>query len=285
MMETGTLALGCNTVGLGPVDVAKALRLLCADERARYDRLGFAEDRRDYVAAHALLRIALGRVTDTAPEELRFDTTALGKPFLIPSRRERPPSLFSLAHSRGYVACVIGLQGPLGVDVEPVARNIRAMEIARRVLSDEESSALEHCRDDERAARFCELWTLKEAFAKARGDGLTFPMRLPALDIVAGCLHVRCPPDWSFVLVDLQGTHKLAVATYRAPRAHVREVDALSLTRGTLEQRADPLPVRSWTSESLSRYAICHSPARFAATPASGITGNPRPLPRARYAR
>jgi phosphopantetheinyl transferase len=262
MMAASALALCCNTRALTPADVAIALRLLSANERARHDELGFPEDRRDYVAAHALLRSVLGSWLDTAPDQLRLGTTTLGKPFLSPSRRDLPTPSFSLAHSRDFVACVVGPGAPLGVDVEPVTRSVRAMEVARLVFSGGESSMLERCTEDERASLFCEVWTLREAFAKGCGVGLTSPMRLPAIEIVAGCLRVGCPPHWSFALADLQGTHKLAVASFGGTRVLVAEADAFAVATGVLEARADPPPVRSWSGDSGVPHAPCHNPRR-----------------------
>jgi 4'-phosphopantetheinyl transferase len=235
-MHSGALALWCNTRALASAHVAAALRLLSHEERARCDRFGFAEDRRDYVAAHALLRIALGARTNTAPDRVRFGTTALGKPFVIPASAELPAPSFSLAHSRGFVACVISAGDAVGIDVEPVPHDIHEIDVARWVFSDDEASALERCAGDELAARFCELWTLKEAFAKASGIGVTEPMRLPSVDIERGYVRVRGPRDWSFVQADLEGTHKLAIARNRRGRVPLGFVNSSRLlTLGRLE--------------------------------------------------
>src|SRR5437660_9354414 len=60
----------------------RLLELLSEDEWARADRFRFDQDRRRYIAAHGLLRILLGRYSDTPPRELKFQIAEHGKPFL-----------------------------------------------------------------------------------------------------------------------------------------------------------------------------------------------------------
>jgi 4'-phosphopantetheinyl transferase len=63
--------------------------------------------------------------------------------------------------------------GTLGLDIERADRSLAVMEIANRHFSEKEAAWLRHCSDETRAVRFTELWTLKEAFLKATGVGLS----------------------------------------------------------------------------------------------------------------
>jgi 4'-phosphopantetheinyl transferase len=150
-------------------EVAEARAQLSPDERARCDRFLFERDRRDFAAAHALLRGAL-RLHGGFPQDCwQFGSDAEGKPFLLGQSKLE----FNIAHTRGLVACALSLEGAIGVDVEPVdiARNTE--EIAERYFAESEILALKACAHGlERQTRFTELWTLKEAYVKALGMGL-----------------------------------------------------------------------------------------------------------------
>jgi 4'-phosphopantetheinyl transferase len=234
-----------DTRALDETQIDALAKLLSRAEIERRDRLLRPHDRRDYTAAHGLLRVTLAAILDKAPEELTFASAKNGKPFLVPANGEAPPS-FSLAHSRGLVACAIVPEGSVGIDVEPVDDSVDTAGIATRYFSADESAALQRYPAHERASRFCELWTLKEAFLKAVGTGLA--SRLDCVSFHVDGSHVRMtqhPPltkaRWAFVLMNVCETHKLAVAiddTDRRPRVRVMKVDlhqSLPSRQGLLE--------------------------------------------------
>jgi len=229
----------CQTQALDVNRVSAALSLLSEDERQRQHCFGFPEDRRDYVAAHVLARLAIAARTGSALDGLQFGATAHGKPFLIPaSPGERVPS-FNITHTRGLVACVVA-GGSAGVDAERVDRSIRGVEIAQRWFSRDEGEALERCAGDVRAMRFYELWTLKEAFAKARGVGLAGSLKNPSFALGEDGLSARGERAWSFFLVDTGLAFRVGVAL--RPRAELSAygVEPFALANGLLET----LPMR-----------------------------------------
>jgi 4'-phosphopantetheinyl transferase len=151
---------------------AGALQLLDSGERARAERLVFERDRRRFIAAHAWLRVALGRCVDRPPESLQFATGTRGKPRLVHSAIDLR---FNLSHAgeRALLAITIGLE--VGVDIEE-ERPIDVMDLARRFFSSPESDALEALPRAEQVPAFFRCWTRKEAFIKALGDGFSFPL-------------------------------------------------------------------------------------------------------------
>jgi 4'-phosphopantetheinyl transferase len=160
-------------------DVEAALTSLSPDERERYARFHFDRDRRDYGAAHALLRTALTECDgERQPETWRFVASDRGKPQLAP---ETPaPFAFNLSHTRGCVAVAIaglGSQGGragcgVGVDVEALGRDPDVDGIADRYFAPDEVAWLRQAGGDPRRERFFRLWTLKEACLKATGEGI-----------------------------------------------------------------------------------------------------------------
>ena len=212
----------CDTRSINVTQYRSLASLLSPDERMRADALWRADDRRDYAAAHALLRRALALITRQAPERLAFEKDDSGKPFLTKSRHVPAPPHFSLSHSHDLVGCVISRTCVVGIDVEITSHAIDAQRLATRYFTVDEAAALGRCAADERLPRFCELWTLKEALLKAAGIGPD-----TAIDSVSFRVDeqqvslTRTPPgmatDWAFVLRRVGRTHVLAVAA--GPRA------------------------------------------------------------------
>jgi 4'-phosphopantetheinyl transferase len=94
------------------------MEILDHDELQRVNSFRFARDRGRYVVAHVNLRRILGAYLGRPPEGLRFRTNRFGKPELAD---EDPSSLrFSLSHSHSIAVLALGLEHPIGVDVEDV---------------------------------------------------------------------------------------------------------------------------------------------------------------------
>ena len=161
------------TEGLDSAAVELAEQHLSIEERGRRDQLHFEADRRDFTIAHDLLRRALSQYADVRPKDWRFATNDYGKPFIKSADPQLRALSFSLSHTKGCVACAITSGTSIGVDVETIDRSQLIQRVADRFFSKRETSWLRRCSDDLRSARFIELWTLKEAFLKAIGVGLS----------------------------------------------------------------------------------------------------------------
>ncbi len=206
----------CRTAAIDEPDYRAFAGMLSIEERARADALGRADDRRDYVVAHAMLRRALAFGTGSTPEQLVFERGAHGKPLLVQTGTASPRH-FSLTHSAGLVACAISSAHAIGIDAEAIDRATDVIRIATRYFTMEEAQAVLRSSAGDRAARFFELWTLKEALLKAAGIG-------PAttVDCVSFCVDdgrvqlVSAPREigtaWTLAVMDIDGSHKLATA-------------------------------------------------------------------------
>ena len=150
-----------------PRELAGLGQLLSPDERERAARFRFARDRDRYVAGRGLLRIVLGRYVDHPAATLAFDYGEFDKPHL------RGGGLhFNLSHSGAVALLAVTRVAEVGVDVElePVRFDYEAL--AGRFFSPAEVAALSRVAPAQRARSFLLCWTRKEAFIKARGDGL-----------------------------------------------------------------------------------------------------------------
>jgi len=152
-----------------------SLRLLLAeDEVARADRFHFARDRNHYTVARGLLRKLIGGYLGIAAADVRFTYAEKGKPSLAGSRSSLLS--FNLAHSHGKAIYAFSRGRDLGVDVEFIREDLADEEISERFFSRSEVRALQTVPAELRKQAFFNCWTRKEAYIKARGDGLSMPL-------------------------------------------------------------------------------------------------------------
>jgi 4'-phosphopantetheinyl transferase len=133
------------------------------------ERFRLPMDRRMYGASHAMVRKVLSRYVDAPPESLRFSRGGQGKPALIgtPNCVE-----FNLTHTRGLAVLAVSLSRAVGIDAERGDRSINEA-LAERIFSDTERRDLSELPAAARARAMVRLWTLKEAYVKALGVGLS----------------------------------------------------------------------------------------------------------------
>src|SRR5262245_39263963 len=146
---------------------------LAADERDKMQRFRREKDRRRYLVGRGLLRSLLGRYLDVSAQALRFETTAAGKPHLASGQKQLQ---FNLAHSGEYVLFAIADGRAVGVDVEEINDDLDAREIAAHFFSPDEQRELEALTGRLKIEGFFACWTRKEAYVKARGEGLSLPL-------------------------------------------------------------------------------------------------------------
>src|SRR6185312_2965413 len=189
--------------------------LLSEEERARWQRCRPERSRREYLATHALARTALSYYRPVAPRDWRFVTNAYGKPAPTPDCGLR----FNLSNSTGLAVCLV-VDAPLevGVDVEARQRADEIAEVEYKVFSAAELAQLDALPGTEQPDRYLSLWTLKEAYIKARGMGMALPLREISFlfdDAGAARLEVAEGVDedaarWRFRQLDYAG-HRIAV--------------------------------------------------------------------------
>ncbi|MDQ1725636.1 MAG: 4-phosphopantetheinyl transferase, partial [Frankiaceae bacterium] len=147
------------------------LQVLSEAERALALRLAGDDHRRDFIHSHALLRRALSACAPDVPAAAwDFTTTDSGRPEVA---GPFPHLSFSLSHTDGVVACVVAADAACGIDVE--AHSAGTTVASRRVLTEPEHALLRQAAPAEASVLYARLWTLKEAYAKARGLGLLLP--------------------------------------------------------------------------------------------------------------
>lgn len=153
--------------------------LLSADESERASRFHFERDRRRYTVGHGIVRQILSRYVGLPPAALTFQQEPYGKPSLTHSSLA-----FNLSHSQEVLLLAVSLTRMVGVDVEFMRPMRDLFGIARTAFSDVERRALVAVPEADRVTAFFQIWTRKEAFIKAVGKGLSYP--LDAFDVNLG---------------------------------------------------------------------------------------------------
>ncbi len=157
-----------------PSEVERLRDSLAPDERERADRLRVPLVRTRFVTGRAVLRDILGRLTGCPASELQFGYGEKGKPYLLPQSPQTPR--FNLSHSHGLAVYGVSLDREIGIDLEMIREDRDHEKLARRFFSPRETAALMSVPESQRLQAFFDCWTRKEAYLKARGQGLAMPL-------------------------------------------------------------------------------------------------------------
>ena len=198
------------------------------DERERADSFKDMDARADFLIGRGMARTMLSEVTGVPHTEWRFMEGAHGRPEIA---SPDTPYHFNLAHSRGAVVCIVARDLEIGVDVECFERPAASQDVARRVCSPDELEDVNAATPEERQERFLVYWTLKEAYLKARGLGISVHLADVAFSLASG-QPVFTPRGsladvdtrWTFRLAQPSGRHLVAVAvdTRSDPAPNIR---------------------------------------------------------------
>ena len=159
-----------------PVPFDELWATLDAEERERAARFRFEVHRRRFTAGRGLLRRFLGRLTGSEPQALVFGYGAKGKPHLVRPREGLAGELrFNLSHSANGALFAVARGRELGVDLEALRPMDDAEALVERFFHPAECRTFAALAPESRLTAFFSGWTRKEAYLKARGDGLSLP--------------------------------------------------------------------------------------------------------------
>ncbi len=192
--------------------------LLSSEERAQQERFYFAKHRHQYLITRAVLRNLLSRYEPlVTPFAWRFETNKYGKPRIHHSIHS--PVRFNISHCEKLIAIAICKVGNIGVDVEYVDRDDKVLDVAKSYFSPKEVKCLSRLPRNKKVERFFDLWTLKEAYIKACGMGLSIPLDHFSFDIDGKNISIEFVPErndnpglWQFWQETPGTQHKLSLA-------------------------------------------------------------------------
>ena len=199
--------------------------ILSEDEQKKYESFYFEDHRNQYLVSHALLRTSLSNYVNIPPENWIFSYNSYGRPQI--SKPQRAPELrFNLSRTRGITVCLISSAIEAGIDIESKKSLNDPKLLYKHVLSPSEISSLQRVSAQTLKKRFLIYWTLKEAYIKAIGTGLSFPLTKISFKLNPhGCAHISFdtnqkdnPLEWQFAYFSPTPEHILALALRKKKR-------------------------------------------------------------------
>jgi 4'-phosphopantetheinyl transferase len=147
----------------------------CLDnrDRERAARFRFPEDRARFVLGRGLLRKCLGHYLQQTPETIELATTDRGRPVLPHDETVQ----FSISHTHDLAAIALTAGARIGIDLEYVQPRLNLPELAKRIFSEEDLQTFQALPGHEASAAFFRAWTRKEAYLKARSEGIAEGLR------------------------------------------------------------------------------------------------------------
>ena len=179
----GEVRVWLTSLDPGAAVVDRLVARLSPDERERAARFHFRRDAMRWIVARATLREVLGGCLETEPGAIALTYGAKGKPSLAAA----PVDLqFSVSHSADLAVYAVGIGAPVGVDIERL-REVDDLEaIAERTFSRRECTVLRGLGVGLRPGGFFNCWTRKEAYIKALGEGLSYPLQRFSVSLAPG---------------------------------------------------------------------------------------------------
>lgn len=187
------------------------------DERKRAERFRFDRHRERFIVQRGRLREILSGYSNGLPNAIRFCKGPGGKPAV---NGVNPEIRFNLSHCGGHALYAVACGREVGVDVEVVRPKPKAAALVDRFFSVNEKAAFQRFQPHEEAAAFFAGWTRKEAYVKAVGKGLRFPLDQFDVSLKPGdqnaLLRVEGAPEeakrWSLRDIDLGPGFRAALA-------------------------------------------------------------------------
>jgi len=158
-----------------PARTGSEILTLSPDEIARANRFHFEKDRIHFTRCRSALRDLLAGYLAIPAADIRFEYLTSGKPQL--AAEQNPSALqFNVSHSANMALIAVGSEHRLGVDIEKIRGDVDTTALAERFFSLRERAGLQALPEHLRVPGFFACWTRKEAFLKATGEGLSFPL-------------------------------------------------------------------------------------------------------------
>lgn len=224
-----------------PTQLTYLKSLLNKDELNKYQKYRHPKNQHTALVTRAFIRTVLALYLNKHPHDLEFTINPHGKPEL--SNRDIPLR-FNLSHNDQLIICSVCLDHDIGCDIENINRKISIDSIAKRYFSAAESKALLALPAAIKQSRFFEYWTLKEAFVKAMGIGISFGLETFSFEItpsekmkfndsikltIADKHPALNAKTWYHCLIYPDQTHCIAISVNRQKINHpikIKKIDA-----------------------------------------------------------
>lgn len=192
-------------------------QLLCLTEKSRAQKFVFDKHRRRFIAGRGFLRSILGRYLNQDAASLTFSYGPQGKPQLV-SDSIHDRLYFNVSHSHEMAFYAISRNRQVGVDVEYLRTKQDVDGIAQHYFHPNECKVICSLSAEEKREAFFKAWTIKEAYAKATGEGLSVLEQVETL----------IPRDGPAILLNVHG-HPDAITRWSSRQLHLSSGYMVSL--------------------------------------------------------
>ena len=173
-LSAGEIHVWHSSLDLPAAELDAFEDILGSDELTRASRFHREADRARFIACRGTLRVILSSYLEDSPAALHFSYGTAGKPLLRNTSGVHPLH-FNVSHSQGVAAFAIARDREVGIDIERFQPNFAWEEVAAVFFSPHERNRLEAQPIEDQYQAFLDVWTAKEACAKACGEGLSLP--------------------------------------------------------------------------------------------------------------
>jgi 4'-phosphopantetheinyl transferase len=204
--------------------LARCAAELSGAEQARHARFKFARDRHLFLLSHALVRRVLSSYAEVEPAAWQFSAGPHGRPEIAAPALDTALR-FNLTHTDGLIACVVTNGADCGIDAEKLRLPGNPEGIADKLFAASEREALAQLSGAAYVEAFFTYWTLREAYCKATGLGLSQAMAEFAFERAPDPhFSIRFEPpstehsaNWQFTRLSPDPQHVLAIALRSRP--------------------------------------------------------------------
>ena len=216
--------------------LAECRKIIVPVEREREQRYYFEGDRRRYVVTRALVRLVLSNYWPIDPEKWIFSANDFGRPSVSNRDFHGANLSFNISHTNGLIVVGVSRRHALGVDLENIRSKQVSMDIADQYFARREAIRLKALGKEEQDYRLYEYWTLKEAYIKARGMGLSIPLDKFSFDFPSSTrIEMEIDPElnddagrWFFCQIQPAPGYMMTLCAERtctkAPRILARQI-------------------------------------------------------------
>ncbi len=187
-LRTGDVHVWRCSLSVTETERRSLATLLDATERGRAERMRLERVRAAFEISHGQMRRVLARYAGADAAAIEFGQAEGGKPFL--GRAHDVDGVqFSLSHSGNLAVIAVTRGRAIGADVEIARDTVDIDLVARRQFAPGEVARLFNLTGARRVEAFYTCWTRKEAYLKARGEGLIGRLQ----DFEVSCLPGEAP--------------------------------------------------------------------------------------------
>lgn len=152
------------------------LHLLSSHEYKRANNYAFEKDKQRFVISRGILKTLIAKYLLICPKQVRLSINKYGKPYIKKINNLNKMLHFNVSHSENIILYIFSEKNKVGIDIEKPKIMNNLDNIAKMVFTDKEYHTFMLIPKLYKSKFFYQCWSRKEAFIKALGTGLAYPL-------------------------------------------------------------------------------------------------------------